>query len=99
MGIFLMRFAVVLLALSLFAQDASAPHVTADDRATALQLDRDRLAANLRANGIVMKAQQDAAKIIADAERLENEELGKLEARYGCKIDLKTADCIPAAKK
>jgi len=80
------------------AQDTT-PRVTAEDRAAILQLDRDRLAANIQANQIVAKAQQDGAKIISDAERAENDAITKLEQRLGCKIDLKTADCTPAVKK
>lgn len=83
-----MKSTIAFIALSLFAQDASAPHVTADDRAAIFQAQRDTLS-------VIMQAQQ----AVAAAQKREADTMGRVEQRAGCKVDPKTADCIPAVKK
>ncbi len=80
------RLSVALLGISLFAQDATAPKVSPDDRAVILLAQRDTLS-------VVMQAQQ----MVQAAQKRESDAIAKVEAKSGCKIDPRTADCM--AKK
>jgi len=78
-----MKLTISLLALSLFAQDASAPHSTAEDRAAIFQAQRDTLS-------VIMQAQQ----AVQQAQKREADAIARIEARLGCRIDPKMADCV-----